>query len=138
MAWATVVAWLALALFAGSVEVTLLDRVARKDKTKVHIQRIVVKPSHSHRRHNNLQLYSKQHLSHFPKGGRDFKESKLKKRDNFESNSTKNNISTIKVIAKSSAPTISYAAFDKLGGSYPRKETKNKGYQQRRKIPDHF
>lgn len=138
MAWATVVVWLGLALFAGSVEVTLLDRMARKEKTKVHIQRIVVKPFHSLRRHNNLQLYSKQHLSHFSRGGNDFNESKLKKRDNLDSNSTKNTTSTSKINEKSSAPTMSYATFDKLGGSYSRKETKNKEHQQRRKIPDHF
>lgn len=138
MAWATVVVWLGLAILAGSVEVTLLDRMTRKDKTNVLIQRIVVKPSHSHRRHNNLQPYSKQHLSNFPRGGYDFKESKLKKRDDFGFNSKKNITSRSKIIAKSSAPTISYATFDKLQGSYQRKETKNKAQQQRRKVPDHF
>ena len=138
MAWATVVVSLGLALLAGSVEVTLLDRMTRKDKTKVHIQRIVVKPSYSHRRHNNLQPYSKQHLSNFSRGGNDFKEYKLKKRDNFEFNSKKNINSTGKIISKSPVPTISYATFDKLGGNYSRKETKIKVHQQKRKIPNHF
>ena len=138
MAWATVVVWLGLALFAGSVEVTLLDRMTRKDKTKVHIQRIVVKPSYSHRRHNNIQPYSKQHLSNFSGGVNDFKEGTLKKRDDFEFNSKKNITSTGKIISKSPVPTISYATFDKLGRSYPRKETKIKEHQQRRKIPDYF
>lgn len=138
MAWATVVVWVGLALFAGSVEVTFLDRMTRKDKTKVEVQRIVVKPSHPHGRHNNLQLYSKQHLSDLPKGRHDLKESKVKKRDDFEFNSRKNITSTSKIIGKSSAITTSYTTFDKLGGSYPRKETKNKMYQRRRKIPDNF
>lgn len=138
MAWATVVVWVGLALFAGSVEVTFLDRMTRKDKTKVEVQRTVVKPSHPHGRHNNLQLYSKQHLSDLPKGRHDLKESKVKKRDDFEFNSRKNITSTSKIIGKSSAITTSYTTFDKLGGSYPRKETKNKMYQRRRKIPDHF
>jgi len=138
MAWATVVALLGLAFFAGLVEVTLLDRMTRKDKTKVQAQRIVVKPSHPHGRHNNLQLYSKQHLSHLPKGRHHLKESKLKKRDDFEFNSGKNITSTSKIIEKSSAPTKSYITFDKLGGTYPRKETKIKVYQQIGKIPGHF
>jgi len=137
-AWATVVAGLGLALFAGSLEVTLLDRMARKDKTEVPVQRIVAKPSQTHRRHNNLQLYSKQHSSHLSRGRHDLKESKLKKRDEFELNSKKNITSARKITANSSAPTISYTTFDKMGGGYQQKESKNKGYQRRRKIPDHF
>ena len=138
MAWATVVVWLCLTLFADLVEVTLLDRMTRKDETKVQVQRIVVKSSHSHRRHNNLQLHSKQHLSHLPRGRHDLKDRKLKRRDDFEFNSRKNITSTSKIIAKSLAPTTSYTTFDKLGGSYPLKETKNVAYQRRRKITDHF
>ena len=134
-AWATVVAWLGLALLVGSLEVILLDRMARKDKTKVQVQRIVARSSQSHRRHNNLELYSKQHLS---RGRHDLKEGKLKKRDDFESNSRKNITSTRKIIAKSSAPTLSFTTFEKLAGGYPRKETKNKVSQRRRKIPDHL
>lgn len=140
-AWATVVVWLGLALFVGSVEVTLLDRKTRKDKVKLHVQRIVVKPSQSHRRHNNLHPYSKQHLSHLShlsRGRHDFKMSKLKKRDDVEFISRNNISSARKIIAKSSAPTISYATFDKLERGYPRKETENKAYQRKRKIPDHF
>ena len=138
MAWSTAVVWLGLALFAGPVEVTLLDRVTRKDKTKVPAQRIVVKPTHSHGRQNNLQLYSKQHFSHLAKGRHDLKESKVEKRDDFVFHSGRNVASTSKIIGKSAAPTKSYITFDKLGGSYPRKEAKNKVYQRRRKIPDHF
>ncbi|KAL9961874.1 hypothetical protein ACROYT_G030906, partial [Oculina patagonica] len=129
-AWATGVAWLGLIFFVGLVEVTLVEGKARKWKSKVHVKRIVEKPSQSHQRHNNRHTYSRQHLS----------SDNFAKRQLLGLNSKKNDNFTFNVITRSTPSNLSYGTVSKLKrsfGSYPQKESQNKKFRRRRKLPDY-